>query len=92
MGRFLAALCVALLGASAKAGTYAEFNAGIVAYTHDDSDGAIAHFTAALAASDLAPAYRSTAYVDRGAARMRKKEWDAATADFTVSRLSLVCC
>jgi lipoprotein NlpI len=83
MGRFIAALCVALFGASAQAGTYAEFNAGIVAYTHDDPGGAVAHFTTALAAPDLAPAYRATAYVDRGAARMQKKEWDAAIADFT---------
>jgi tetratricopeptide (TPR) repeat protein len=85
MRRFLAALCVALLGASAKAGTYTEFNAGIVAYTHDETDAAIAHFTAALAAPDLPPPYRTTAYVDRGSAYMRKKAWDAAIADFSAA-------
>jgi tetratricopeptide (TPR) repeat protein len=83
MRLFLAALGVALLGASASAGTYGEFNAGIVAYTHDDPDGAIAHFTTALAAPDLPAPYRATAYANRGGAHLRKKEWEAAIADLT---------
>ena len=79
---FLAVLCVALCGASARASTYSEFNGGIVALSHDDWDGAIAHFTAALAASDLVSAYRTTAYVDRGIAHQHKKQLDLAIADF----------
>jgi len=83
MRRFLAVLCVALCGAAARASTYSEFNGGIVALSHDDWDGAIAHFTTALAAADLIPAYRTTAYVDRGIAHQHKKQWDLAIADFT---------
>jgi len=83
MRRFLAVLCAALCCGSARASTYSEFNAGIVAQSHDDWDGAIAHFTTALAAADLVPAYRTTAYVDRGLAHQHKKQWDLAIADYT---------
>jgi lipoprotein NlpI len=83
MRRFLGVLCAALCCATARASTYSEFNAGIVALSHDDWDGTIAHLTTALAASDLVPAYRTTAYVDRGLAHHHKKQWDLAIADFT---------
>jgi len=83
MRRFLAVLCVALCCTTARASTYSEFNAGIVAQSHDDWESAIAHFTTALAASDLVPAYRTTAYVDRGLAYQHKKQFDLAIGDYT---------
>jgi lipoprotein NlpI len=83
MRRFLAAVCLALFATGAQAGSYGEFNAGIVAETSGNWDSAIAHFTTALAATDLPASYRVTALVGRGGAHINKKEWDLAIADFT---------
>src|ERR1700749_3444006 len=55
-------LACAMFSAQACASTYSQVNAGIDAYNRQDWDGAIAHFTTALAAQDILPAFRTVAY------------------------------
>src|ERR1700749_308602 len=76
-------LACAMFSAQACASTYSQVNAGIDAYNRQDWDGAIAHFTTALAAQDILTAFRTVAYFDRGIAHSGKKEWNLAIADFT---------
>lgn len=77
-----AILVLVVLIAPACASSFDDFNQGIAAHNHRDSEGAIAAFTRALAASDLAPNLQSVAHLDRGLAYLQAKRYPEAIADF----------
>jgi tetratricopeptide (TPR) repeat protein len=79
-------LCLFLgIPSLAAASPYSDFSAGLAALAREDGDGAMAAFNAALAAPDLLPAFRATAYFDRGRIYADNKKWDLAIADFTAA-------
>jgi tetratricopeptide (TPR) repeat protein len=78
-------LCALALSSAAAASGYSDLNAGIAAHNVGNADDALKFLNSALAAPDL-PAYlRPVAYLDRGEAHARKKEYDSALADFSQS-------
>ncbi len=81
MKRIVLAALAAAMSTAAHAAGYDDFNRGLNANNRGDSDAAIAAFTAALAAPDMVPALRPTAYYGRGLARLRKKLCADAAAD-----------
>ena len=82
MRRFgTAVAALAVLTAAAGAAGYDEFALGVTANVRDDHDGAVKHFTAALAAGDLVPANKAAAYRGRAAAYLDKDLCREALAD-----------
>jgi len=79
VGAFAIALCLAVAAMGATA--YDDFTSGLNAVNRGDADAAIAAFTRALAAGDLAPGYVPTARIDRARAYMRKGKCTDALAD-----------
>lgn len=81
-------LCLALSAGCALAAGYDDFAQGLNAVNRGDATGAIADFTSALSAGDLAPGLVPLAYFQR--ARMRLYKGDCADAkadlDQSVSR------
>jgi len=77
-----AAFALAACACCACAGSYDDFARGVTANNRDESDVAIAAFTSAINAGDLAPAYVPAAYRGRGRAYVRKQMWKEALADF----------
>ncbi|HEY5046904.1 MAG TPA: tetratricopeptide repeat protein [Rhizomicrobium sp.] len=77
-------LTVVLLLASvpgANADSFEDFNQGVSALARGENDVAIAALSRALAATDLMPNLRPTAYLDRGLAYERAKRFPDAIAD-----------
>ncbi len=73
-------LCGAVTGAACAAG-YDDFARGVTALARDDTDGAIAAFTAALGDGDLSAALMPQAYRGRARAYMAKGRCADALAD-----------
>lgn len=76
-----AAVMLAASVGAALAGGYDEFATGLAAAVRGDDDAAIAALTAALAAPDLVPAYKTTAYRVRARVLLKKKNCQQALAD-----------
>ena len=75
-----------LVSAPALAGSYDDFSQGVTALTEGRSrDTAIAAFSRAIAAGDLAPGLQPTAYLDRGISYLDTGRCDLARADFDMS-------
>ena len=77
-----AAFVVAACAGCAFAAGYDDFAKGVTANNRGESDAAIAAFTAALNAGDLAPPYVPAAHRGRARAYARKDMWKEALADF----------
>ena len=77
----IGALSSALVAGTAYAGSYEDFNAGLVMFNHGESDAAIRYFTAALGPGDLPHYLVHIAYYDRAVAYRSKKQDDEALAD-----------
>jgi tetratricopeptide (TPR) repeat protein len=75
------ALLVLSVGAASADG-FGDFNAGISAAVHDNSDAAIRYLTLALGEADLPDHLKATAYLARGQEYLEQKHSDAAFADF----------
>ncbi|HXL99265.1 MAG TPA: tetratricopeptide repeat protein [Rhizomicrobium sp.] len=82
---FLLASVAAGVAGGALASAYSDFNAGIAAHNHGNWDEAIRRMNLALAAPDLLASFRVPAYIDRGDAYLGKKDWAAATADYSAA-------
>ena len=74
-------LLLVLLG-PAHASTYDDFSTGLEASNQGNNDLAIASFSRALEAGDLATNLQPVAYLDRGKAYFRKGDFDKARSDF----------
>ena len=74
---------LAVTAFGARASSYDDFNQGIGAHNRGDAAGAIAAFTRALAAGDLAPSLHTVALLDRGFAYLALKQYQTAIADFS---------
>jgi tetratricopeptide (TPR) repeat protein len=81
-GMFAALLA---LSASARASSLDDFYQGIDDNNRDESEAAVAAFTRALAAGDLADDLRPVALIDRGEVYSREKRYADAVADFTAA-------
>jgi tetratricopeptide (TPR) repeat protein len=80
---YLPILMLAVTAFGARASSYDDFNQGIGAHNRGDAAGAIAAFTRALAAGDLAPSLHTVALLDRGFAYLALKQYQTAIADFS---------
>jgi len=80
-------ICLAWFGTVelCRAAAYDDFAQGVSANIVDDSDRAIASFTAAIEASDLSKALLPAAYRGRGEAYLHKQKCDLALADLDSS-------
>lgn len=77
-----AALLIVLLGAGAAlAGAYDDFSRGVDANNRGNVDTAIAAFTGAIAAGDLAPPYLPSAFFGRARAYLQKRQCVLASSD-----------
>jgi lipoprotein NlpI len=72
-----------MLASGAQAGSFQDFNLGVAACNRGDADAAIAAFSRALAAGDLAPNLQYIALFDRGVAYALKTRYVEAIADFS---------
>ena len=78
-----AGLFAAMLASSAQAGSFDDFNLGVAARNRGHDDAAIAAFSRALAAGDLAPNLQYIALFDRGVSYALKMRYVEAIADFS---------
>jgi lipoprotein NlpI len=84
-GLAVVALASCIVVASARAGSFDDFNRGISASNLGDADAAIQYLTAALAGGDLALSMQAVAHLDRGIAYARLKRTREAIADITAA-------
>ena len=81
--RRVGAACLAWLALTVPvfAAGYDDFTLGVTANLRGESERAVTSFTAALAAPDLVPAYKPTAYYGRAAAYLQLDKCQEANAD-----------
>lgn len=89
MRRRVLAITLALVAASgaARAAAYDDFANGIAAYERGDDAMAIPLLSAALAASDLVPNLKATAYLDRARAYLHTARCTQAIPDLEAARI-----
>jgi lipoprotein NlpI len=81
---FACALLCAVSAAHASA--YSDFSIGLSAFEQGNADLAIASFTKAIVAGDLAPNLLPTAYLDRGLSYLSRGLLQSAAADLTMAQ------
>jgi tetratricopeptide (TPR) repeat protein len=85
-GRALSAVFLVILSLGpACADAFDDFNQGVAANDHEDSDAAIAALSRAISATDLSPSLKPVALSARGLAYSKKKQYAEAISDFTAA-------